>query len=669
MKLLQRPRWLLGGLVLAAALAGCGGSSTDSADQSAQSNTKAQGLSTNGQTSGAPAPAAGAPPASTDPGAPIGERVQPASVSRGVSPLKPRSASTHPTPQQIGLSRPSAELATLQKAAPAQPGIPTKIGIAREVGQTSSVQAMKAQLAWTATAGGGRVAAMRFSSEGAQGLRLGVLMRGLPTGSLLRFLADGSDQMFEVSAQQIFQTVQRNLDAGDQSDAARTYWSPNLGGSAVTMEVVLPPGAPEDGVEIAVPRLSHIFVDRTQGSAARSASGSCERDVACSSDYLPMSPSVALMEFVKEDGNGYQCTGTLMNDRASDGIPYFLTAAHCISSQTAASSLNTGWNYRKKSCGGADYFQGNGLDDFLFDGAALLTSNAATDATLLRLNDTPPPGSVFAASYATIPQGVDSVATVHHPKGDVQKVSTGIFWGTYRRGAGDYFSSVPSADGNANYVATLWSSGITESGSSGAPLFLKLNGTKYVIGQLFGGSSSCSNPTGTDVFGRFDKSLAAGMSAWLSPYSSQVKAPVYRFYNTRTRSHFYTMDSGERDLVITRFNEWSYEGTGFYAYGAQHQGTSPVYRFYSTQTGSHFFTMSESEKANILANFPWCHYQGIAWYANASSGGQSTPLYRFYNTKQGTHFFTVSSTERDYIIGHYSEWSYEGIAYQVWTGP
>ena len=76
------------------------------------------------------------------------------------------------------------------------------------------------------------------------------------------------------------------------------------------------------------------------------AAGACNRDVACSSEYLPMSPSVALMDFTKADGNGYTCTGTLMNDRSSDGIPYFLTAAHCISTQAEASSLATYWNVR-----------------------------------------------------------------------------------------------------------------------------------------------------------------------------------------------------------------------------------------------------------------------------------------------------------------------------------
>jgi hypothetical protein len=46
----------------------------------------------------------------------------------------------------------------------------------------------------------------------------------------------------------------------------------------------------------------------------------------------------------------------------------------------------------------------------------------------------------------------------------------------------------------------------------------------------------------------------------------------------------------------------------------QAAGTSPVYRFFNTQTGTHFFTISEAEKNNIIATLPHFTFEGVAWY-------------------------------------------------------
>jgi hypothetical protein len=44
--------------------------------------------------------------------------------------------------------------------------------------------------------------------------------------------------------------------------------------------------------------------------------------------------------------------------------------------------------------------------------------------------------------------------------------------------------------------------GVTEGGSSGSALFTSSG--RQLIGQLYGGYSSCANPTGADIYGRFD---------------------------------------------------------------------------------------------------------------------------------------------------------------------
>jgi hypothetical protein len=95
--------------------------------------------------------------------------------------------------------------------------------------------------------------------------------------------------------------------------------------------------------------------------------------------------------------------------------------------------------------------------------------------------------------------------------------------------------------------------------------------------------------------------------------------PVYRFWSDGLSGHFYTLDEGERDLLINTYSHvWTYEGVAFYAYpsGRQPVGARPVYRFWSPSKGAHFYTMSEAERNDLLTKYSrvWTD-EGIAWYA------------------------------------------------------
>ena len=51
-------------------------------------------------------------------------------------------------------------------------------------------------------------------------------------------------------------------------------------------------------------------------------------------------------------------------------------------------------------------------------------------------------------------------------------------------------------DQNSTHYGVRWSSGVTEGGSSGSGLFLKINNSNYLIGNLSGGNESCENLEG-----------------------------------------------------------------------------------------------------------------------------------------------------------------------------
>ena len=238
--------------------------------------------------------------------------------------------------------------------------------------------------------------------------------------------------------------------------------------------------------------------------------GACNIDVSCRPEYSSESRSVARLLFV-ENGTTFLCTGTLLNDAQSSSTPYFLTANHCISTQTAASSVTTDWFYRSAACSSS---QVNAGAQRLHGGATLLYAQAATDTAFMRLNAAPPAGIVFAGSYYGAVNEGAYTAGIHHPEGDLQKLSEG----SVRQFDNCTLETcVVSTQQDGRFLTVGWNAGTVENGSSGSGLFLPIGSKRYVVGQLLGGSASCQNPNGTNYYGRYDLAFQAALKNWLKP--------------------------------------------------------------------------------------------------------------------------------------------------------
>jgi hypothetical protein len=153
-------------------------------------------------------------------------------------------------------------------------------------------------------------------------------------------------------------------------------------------------------------------------------------------------------------------------------------------------------------------------------------------------------------------------------------------------------------------------------------------------------------------------------SAYASVAAAAV-SPVYRFYNERTGTHFYTISAAERDKVLANYPWFDYEGPVFYASTTQDADTLPVYRFYNNSTGTHFYTISETEKQHVIDTYPVFVYEGPVYYAPPGSGTGRTALFRFFNTKTGAHFYTTNADERDHVLATWPWFAYEGTAFFV----
>lgn len=588
-------------------------------------------------------------------------------------------------PRSVVLPSPSAkEMQSFKRAAAAageNNGLETgrrQTGIGRRVDATSLVSKMAGLLDWEPLAEGGSVAAVKLSSPGALEIRLGVKVSALPAQAVLRVHGPGGVDNQQVPGRQMLEAIARNRSAGDIGDAGRTYWMPPVAGDEVTLEIELPAGVRADEVELSIPALSHGLVDLSQVKKIQAVGDSqvCNADVSCAGTaYDAESASTVQLRFV-EDGAAYNCTGTVMAANEPGFTPYLLTANHCFSNQTVASTLVSTFFLRSTTCNASTSRPTSRLST----GATWLYSSSHTDTTFVKLDGSLPAGARLAGWNTTLQANGGAMLGVHHPASDMQKYATGYVAGYLNCSLADedgFFSCNPVTQDNSSFYSVDWNTGLTEQGSSGSGVWATINGNRYVVGNLRGGTARCARDAfnggyqylGTSIYGRFDIAYNASLKRWLSPAGTTVaRTPVYRFYNASAGAHFYTQNEGERDFIIARNPGFQYEGVAFYAYGAPlATGTAPVHRFYSPVTGSHFYTISEAEKNTVLT-YPKYTYEGTSWNAQLAAGGTAVPIYRFYNPSRGTHFFTINEQEKD-IVRTNPGYVFEGVAYYGWTTP
>ena len=465
------------GLLLAAGLAGCGGggSAADAPVLRAEGMTAPSG------------PASGA--------------------------VKTRALGALPAPARIELGVLQTAKHTLASGAPG----PRLVGEARTVVAAATPAQTQQQLHWSSAGGGAQRAAISISAEGALGLRLGVQVTALPETAVLRVYSQARPgTVYQATGKEVLMHVLRNTQAEGDSPQARTWWTPDFGSDEVTLEIELAAGVAPHEVGIAIPNVSHIFAALeplpTNGQTAKiNESDSCNLDAVCDTAFATQSNAVARMLFTS-GGRTYACTGTLLADAQRSGTPYFLSANHCIASQTVASTLQTDWFYQSSGCNSGAL---STRATKLYNGATLLHASSSTDVSFMRLNDAAPGGAHFAgwdASGGALPTRTATVG-LHHPAGDMLKISKGEVSGQTSCviTAENQFNCVGNT---GNFYMVNWTSGTTQGGSSGSALFS--SDGRYVVGTLYGGSASCSNKGALDFYGRFDVSYNEGINKWLA---------------------------------------------------------------------------------------------------------------------------------------------------------
>jgi lysyl endopeptidase len=524
-----------------------------------------------------------------------------------------------------------------------------QIGVEREVG--GAAEADSATLLWHDVAGGA-VAHWHVTSSGASALRVGLAMRTMATGVEIRFT--GSDGV----------TVYGPFSVADVRGQS-PYWSPVVQGDTAVVELFVPDsvGRPD----IAIARLSHLFLDPVSPDVEKmlkDGSGSCNIDLVCRSSADASlgvtARSVAKMVFQK-DGKSFLCTGTLLNPADNSRIPYFYSANHCISTQAVAGTLTTHWFYDRTGCGvgttSSSYVQTSG-------GATLLYANEASDASFMRLNASPPAGAIRSGwNSVSLAVGTDLTA-VHHPRGDWTKVSLGSLG-----------NLVTLSDPGGSFLKLLWTSGVTEGGSSGSGIFTFANGEYALRGGLFAGASACDAPASDmyDYYSRLDQ-VYPQIRSYLNP-AAVVTPLVVEFYNTILDNFFITANANEAAAVDGGGAGPGWLRTG---YTFKSGGLTQVCRFYGSQSpgpNSHFYTADASECNSLRLlqqqtpasqqrwNFESFDFATTTTVAGGCAAG-TVPVYRAYNNGpargvDSNHRITSSLASINAVVA--KGWISEGV--------
>ncbi len=286
------------------------------------------------------------------------------------------------------------------------------------------------------------------------------------------------------------QTIAHGPYTGRGPENRGEFWSPSLPGDTVRMEVV-----GREAPRFAIDAIVHDDLDFDQ--MPNSTRGDCPGVCTCHLDVMcQSSPPVNLlarqatgrMSFVSDGGN-FVCTGTMLNDSdAATFVPWFLTAAHCLSTQAEVNTLEVTWffqsNNTPSNCNASPFVPDPATLPKSFGGTLIYetTPPALTnDACFIRLNpDDLPANAAFAGTTSAQDSGV---AGIHHPQGSWKRFCSGVFE-DFSIGCGadcDCFDS-------ANYAFYDLTDGIVQGGSSGSGMF---NSSGQLLGQLFGHCTLC----------------------------------------------------------------------------------------------------------------------------------------------------------------------------------
>jgi len=398
-----------------------------------------------------------------------------------------------------------------------------KNGTLQKIGQMIDVDInMNNSGTWDILDDGQQVWRLQISSDNALALNLYFSEFDLPPGSQLYVYSP--DKMQTIGGF----SDKNNADGG-------TFSMELIYGESLILEYVSPRPRIVDGIDyqfennaiIDVSRVNYVYRNAPDPFRDKGFDDSqeCEVNINCSEGNSWQDEKRGVARILIDGGSfSAWCTGSLVNNTAENGTPYFLSAYHCREdiSETYLNSWVFYFNFEFSGCDNT-FIQPSSNS---ISGASTVSEaelNGGSDMLLMELNTVPPANyEVVYNGWNRVNSSSSSGVGIHHPYGDVKKISTytsSLATSTYYGGAGSNGAS--SAHWRVYWAETDNGHGVTEGGSSGSPIF---NSDGLIVGTLSGGSSSCDALTSPDLYGKFSYHWTSNggnadeqLDPWLDP--------------------------------------------------------------------------------------------------------------------------------------------------------
>lgn len=351
---------------------------------------------------------------------------------------------------------------------------------------------------WTTLDGGGRLWQCKISSPGALALIPCFDRFFIPSGAMLHVYTPDREEVIGA-----FTSI--------NNPANGRYNTGLVHGDQCILEYYEPAEVAGAGI-LHINEIGHAYrmVPKRKSSRSFGDAASCEVNVACSEGAAWQDQKNAVVRMLVKLGNEFGwCSATLMNNVNQDCTPYILSADHCYqngnNNYVAATAADMDqwvfyFNYESVTCANPAA-EGTLASHFLVGCIFMAASqdnggDNGSDFVLVRMNSyVPALYHPYYAGWSRLDVTSTSGVCIHQPNADIKKISTysnpliPSHWGTLTL----------NTHWQVQWDVTTNGDGVTEPGSSGAPIF---NSNKLVIGHLTGGSSSCQGPNNNDLFGK-----------------------------------------------------------------------------------------------------------------------------------------------------------------------
>ena len=348
-------------------------------------------------------------------------------------------------------------------------------------------------------------------------------------------------------------------------------------------------------LKLSINRFAYAYRDISGGQLnGYNSSDECQVNANCSEGNTWENQKMSTCRI--QIGSGWNvglCSGALINNTLNNCTPYVISADHCFSGgDISVNGLNQSifyFNYRSVACNNSvpnNTYSVTGCTKKANSGGEGNVGDP--DFFLVELNSYPDFNPFFSGwNRSNIP--ATSGVSIHHPSGDIMKIST-------------YTNTLSSASGlgfgndNTTHWRVFWSEtpnghGVTEGGSSGSPIF---NQNGLLTGVLTGGSSFCTATNQSDIYGKIwhawdqvGNSNNQQLKPWLDPANTNA-VTLNGIYCNQSATVTAAFTSSETNVCLNSYVTFSSISSGEVTdYSWEFPGGTPSF---ATGLGPHNIT-------------------------------------------------------------------------------